>query len=379
MPFIISGKTLKELVVKPVVIKEAEVKKYVLNLNTEYDKVSEVLIRRNKPIQKLLDKLNLWPDIVINSDAPLGELVIGDDNVFVDTYANLKIGFETNYKFTKDYLRYYTNPIQNCIQVIYDKKVPENIWISKSTELITKTQRVSFEQYVTRFTNAKTFLKDDEVRDMARIIRCGLMTYELVICETPEDYIDMFNVPTGSCMYRPHGTVGTFGYSSSLWNVARDEYKIHPGSWYHWTKTSKGVYLRNIITKKPVVRAMVYKDKDGNWTEYGDIHYSAGGNENNMMKAMSNLGFIHAWKYNDKWKLKEEFRAPGFLLDGVYRCPYPFGDYVDWTFSVSYDEAAQEFVFSPSKATAPYRYTYGGFIPETAVPHINVVAKKRAA
>lgn len=253
------------------------------------------------------------------------------------------------------------------------KGIPEAVWADKTkrTALATKKVKIPPERFLSEYTNAVTELKmkDNEVRDMAMKIKSKGTTYELIVCENPSDYNDMFSCKTGSCMeHRPNMFYGV----NTEWDEAKEKYKIHPGSWYHWTGSSKGVFLRHNQTKAIIARAMLYSNAIDQFDTYGDIHYSGHAGANQLMKdhlvaagyKAGNIG------WEDKgWKPTKQFRVPAYVIGGELRQPYPFGDRVNWSsFGVFFDEDTHEFVHVPDKGPAPFRYAHKGYMKASAVP-----------
>lgn len=330
--------------------------------------------------KNLQDLLKNFEGVKVKEDSPFAVLKNDKAEPYIHIFPNFKwryteAAFEVSYDAFKETMKPL---LLETVKAVYNEKIEAFTWRNKASSIALKTQDISFEQFLVRYTNSTSFLKDSEIRDMAHKIKCGLIMYDLMVCDTPQDYYEMFNVPTGSCMQRPKKSRGVQGYSTDTWDIAHEKYGLHPGSWYHWTGTSKGCYLVNKLTRAPVARAMLYSNKDGGWTMYGDVKYSYshGATLQNMIKALENHGFVDSWP--GTWPLSKEFRVPGFDLDGTLKCPYPFGDNVKWRFDIDFDDKTNEFIFSPSHNEAPYRYNYGGFISRENVLEYRKQHKKAA-
>jgi hypothetical protein len=317
------------------------------------------IISKREVINELVEALRVYPNIIVNSPCLLSELKDTDSGCDVVVYLNLPFEFKGTFQYT-NMCGIPTKNLHKNVELLYDKGVPDEVWATKSVNMVLKTQIISIEKWLMTYTNASSILKDNEVRDMASKMKADRCKYELIICESPADYVEMFKVNTRSCMHRhpnsPYYNNGT--YQTPIWD-AGIEIGCHPASWYHFTKTSKGCYLRNKTTLEVVGRAMLYSDADGQWNTYEDVKAPTAGAQSAMKRYLDDIGAKGGHGY---WTVNEPFVVPGFLIDGVYRCPLPYGDYLSSNMAIRYDANTHEYHFTPSSTEQIARYNFKGYV-----------------
>jgi hypothetical protein len=207
--------------------------------------------------------------------------------------------------------------------------------------------------------------KDHQIRDLADKIEMDLnpANDDLVMCKTPEDYIEMYKAGS-SCM-----TVGTNGYGhlksicTSIW----DEQKLWPTIWYHYNPHTQGVYLK--YKGRPDARCFLLTGEGRGWHTSSGIYASTYECSGRLRRLLDQQGFkTIPYKYGDpnsggKEKITQEFRVPGVLHLDKYYGAVPNCDDIVKPFCVSFDPVTKDFVFGPKgDHQISNTYNYGGWI-----------------
>lgn len=234
--------------------------------------------------------------------------------------------------------------IEHVLNLLGNDKTKERLATKdRAIKLITKKEETTLVKFIAENTNIKDRHKDDYIKRTAEQLAVLFTIPEIVLCEKPKDYYEMFKVKNGSCM-----TVGS-SYSGDItkitWPKVAEDTGHYPSAWYHYQPYAKGGYLK--AGDVPVVRFMLYRTTtDGPWETYGDVKYSQYGLVDILKKHMETLGV----KSGTSAETIFEYRVPGIthelLNDGKTKhCPLPNCDNQRKDFSVAFDSTTGEFVF----------------------------------
>lgn len=296
------------------------------------------------------------------------------------------LNYSCNYKLTGT-VSDNEKHIKGKIKELVSKGIPDKVWDDATARknLLLKTTTVSIETFLSKYTNIKdTDMKPTEIANWVRDKLLG-KDYELIICQTPEDYTRMFDVHTNSCA-DPKTTVHK-GRQPEIWRYMRETYNICNCSWYHYTKTFIGCYLADKTTDKPVARAMLRRDKAGKYLSYGDVKFDINTPSAHAAIISKIKNDLSIDGNSDFYKCQDEFRIPGFKYGDKLYCPLAYADYVDYSkLTCEFDKATNEFVFKPRSSadkTIPWGtcYAYNGWVAHDQVPQLKVpeIDLKKAA
>lgn len=248
----------------------------------------------------------------------------------------------------------------------------------RATTYASKREVTTLGKFLTKYSNLTELgYKDDQIRSLCETVAVENQPPQIITCECPEDYTEMFRVKTGSCM-----EVGSPYWQSwsrdSLVQIAEDT-GLFFACLYHYMPWCKGAYIT--IAGVPVGRFMLYR-KDITqdfWTSYGDLNGSS----------ITYKKVLDTWLAENGGIKREEsavaticdFSVPGIthpLLEekfgkDLFFCPLPNMDRQKKDFKVSYDKDLNVFNFSHYESTKKgvriaYTYDWYGYIPSDKVP-----------
>lgn len=331
---------------------------------TIIDKHNVAAIKLKKSIN---DALKIWckedyAKIAFNAVYPLGYLEYGQ----VVMHPDVRVVLENS---IPAFLEEANDPVKG------KKYATEKRQLSAAN----KQTKISIPKYIKLVTNVDELLiKDDVIRKAAELVQAGDTAMTLVICEKPEDYIEMFKVNVVSCMRFT-------GHYASPYVAEFLKQGFHPGSWYHFTPHSRGFMIYqsgNLIARGMIYRTDVTKDE---WTHYGDIKSASYGSEHLVHQLLKQKGFKLLEGYASTIA---PFEIPALEYKGDYFAPLPHCDRQSKDFSVCFDKKRKVFCFEPpvSKTTRngysheytykpnttpiTYTYTYPGYIPASKICQI---------
>jgi hypothetical protein len=91
--------------------------------------------------------------------------------------------------------------LEHIITLLSDDKTKERLATKeRAVKLITKKEETTLVKFIAENTNIKERYKDDDVKRTVDQLAVLFTIPEIVLCEKPEDYYEMYKVKNGSCM-----------------------------------------------------------------------------------------------------------------------------------------------------------------------------------
>lgn len=297
--------------------------------------------------------------------AHMGFVVPSDSNPEeVIVYPNFKPGFQYAGYDALEVQLDMQKPIQTVIDQIkkdlLDKKTAIK-WETSERGLkwIMKKQRISLYRYLREYLKLNEHgYKDNDIRDVGLYIMARLGEPKVVVCTKPDDYVEQFKTPTGSCMQWRDDFVNEGCHHGAItgkkWNELKEKYNAFPSTFYHYIPGVTGVYVLD-GNNKPAARAFLFGDKN---------HSSIYG----AFSAVLQAHFTKQVLTRKSFKITQDFTVPGYELEGVFNCPLPHMDDISKGFYVKFNKVTNEFEVSPKNnggVCINDTYIYKGYLQST--------------
>lgn len=189
-------------------------------------------------------------------------------------------------------------------------------------------------------------MRDDEIRDYAQKVVNWFKPPELIFCQTPEDYVDMFSVNAFTCM-----THNSTHMSQVAKDILRDT-GYFSSMWFHFNPHTQGVYIRK--NGKAVARAMIVRSETNeNFRHYTNIIASTNEFRASIEGLLRQAGYVCNNGDYYQVSIKEKFSVPAFEYKNKKYCPLPFHDSVKSNYAIVWNEGANAFEFSPVATKTP--------------------------
>jgi hypothetical protein len=259
-------------------------------------------------------------------------------------------------------------------KIRYDKP---NSWspFSRAWKKIKRYEEISVIRALTRYTNIRKYLKNDQINALADSYIELTRPLELIYAEKPKDYVDMFrNNGVGTCMTLTDDKI-------TAWSEIL-KHGHHPMSLLAYHPDIKGVYC--VKNKQVVARTCIYQTSPGIW-KYGRVFTINNFYASKFINILNDLGYN---KLNDRFSKPIQIRVPGLYSKTLkeHLLPMPYMDNISTNIHGDFDTKSKEFILTfdcseSSLANIPTGST-GGFIRESHIKTIRcyncgIICKER--
>lgn len=234
--------------------------------------------------------------------------------------------------------------------------------VKNSIQVVLGTGKTSLARYLTRNLKLKEKgLKDNEIRDLAEKYELTLADPDLIVCKSPEDYLDMYRSNLGSCM--------DFCHANKTDAAIAKKYNLYCTYFYHYFPRMCGVYIKN--GKSTIARCFIIDNKTFSGYVY-EKYYDERGTYKGPGELVKKLTALGLTRNNGYVRIEEPFEVPALEMPTGMIGPLPNCDDVYKPFYVSYDKEKNVFIYSGER-TAMSReidntYNYNHWITTAQCP-----------
>ncbi len=262
---------------------------------------------------------------------------------------------------------------------------PTLIGLKKKPQAVTQTQylrskdNIKLTAFLIRYLKLNRYgLKDNEIRDSAQKITHSLYTKlgNIVICETPSDHIDLYNVHALSCMSPKSKSYGTW--------LRKYLYTVHglwPSMWYAHNPQTQGVYLK-VGTRGVTRTILIRQDIRHKFKKYYRRVYAESPFYRELFeKILKKKGFV-CNSYGNRPHLTTVFEVPAIQIFEKLICPLPYHDCLSNDYWWCFDKKKNIFSFGPRdllpnsahRIADPYHYR--GYMDHEGQPAHNTLIRR---
>jgi hypothetical protein len=250
------------------------------------------------------------------------------------------------------HIQFNTKLVKRKIKIDEDTFKPTLIGLKRKLKTVPETnylkvnETVKLTSFLIKYLRLnKSGLKDNEIRDYSQKIMHKILknSAKMVICETPEDHIALYEVHALSCM-SPKST----SYNTWLRNYLYKEHNLWPSMWYSHCPYTQGVYLK--VANRGVARAiLIRKNPTHKFKKYYGIIYAESGFYRSLFLAiLKNKGFT-ASCYDNRPNINSVFKVPAIQILEKPICPLPYHDCLSRGYYCHFNKKENMFYFGPKK------------------------------
>lgn len=159
----------------------------------------------------------------------------------------------------------------------------------------------------------------------------------LVLCKTPQDYIDMYKGPVVSCM--------DFSNMAGIRGEMYNKYGYWPSMWYAYVKDLTGFYYR--YNNEPIARGFINttENKAYPYLYFADKILGPKETRVRVVESLNNIGITKCCF--KEYKITKAIKVPSIVHKGYLWCPIPYVDFVQKPLVITFEDGA--FTFKPRR------------------------------
>lgn len=236
-----------------------------------------------------------------------------------------------------------------------------NSWkpFSRAWRKIKRYEEISITRALTRYTNIKRYLRDDQINALADSYIELTRPLKLIYAEKPKDYVTMFSGNgVNTCMTL------TPCKSKEWYEILKHGH--HPMSLFAYHPDIKGVYC--IKNKQVVARTCIYQTHPGAW-QYGRLFTINSFYNSKFVNMLTSVGYT---QLDNRFSKNIKIKIPGLYSECMkeHLLPVPYMDNVSSDIYGDFDFKTKEFIltFKCSAAIANISTgSTGGFIRASCI------------